>query len=86
MGGGSCVIIIEGNGVQGQSYELITTAQASCQLVEYLSLDPDEHFNDADTKPIQDFHKKAEKVVADLVAELKKLNRDLAAKYNRDTA
>lgn len=83
MGSGACVVIIEGNSVQGQSYELISTAQASCQLVDYLSNDEDEEFNDADTKPIQDFHKRAEKVVANLVAELKRLNQDLAAKYNR---
>lgn len=83
MSGGACVVIIDGNGVQGASYELISTASASCQLVDYLEHDENLEFNDDDTKPIQDFHHKAEKVLRELNAELDGLNHALARKYNR---
>ena len=82
MGGEECVIIIQGNIVQGSAAMLSTTAQASCQLVNYLALDPDANFNDEDGKPIADFHKKATKVLKDLNDELDRLNHELAHKYN----
>ena len=83
MGGGACVIIIEGNAVQGDAAQLAQTAIASCQLVDYLENDKDVKFDIADAQPIIDFHLKAKGIVANLNAELDKINRALAAKYNR---
>lgn len=84
MGGASCVVIIEGNGVQGQADQLKATAVASCQLVDYLSNDEDQPFNEADAQPIEDFHLKAEKTLKALTKELDGINRALAAEYNRE--
>lgn len=81
MGGGACVVIIEGNGVQGNAALLTSTASASCQLVEYLRTE--ENWNEADTQPIVDFHLKANERLAKLNSELNGINRALAAKYNR---
>lgn len=86
MGGGACVIIIEGNGVQGDAAELSSTAVASCQLVDYLSQDEDEHFDMNDAKPIENFHLRARPIIQKLKAELDSINRALAAKYNRPTS
>lgn len=83
MGGGSCVIIIEGNVVQGRSAELAQTAAASCQLVDYLEHDVDIKFDINDAKPIQDFHIRVKDKLAKLNDELDGINRALAAKYNR---
>lgn len=83
MGGGACVIIIEGNVVQGDAAALAQTAAASCQLVDYLENDDDANFNIADAQPIIDFHLKAKEKLAKLTAELDGINRALAAKYNR---
>lgn len=81
MGGGACVVIIEGNGVQGDAELLISTASASCQLVDYLRTE--DNWNEADTKPVEDFHIRAKIVLTRLNTDLDKINRDLAAKYNR---
>lgn len=83
MGGGACVVIIEGGGVQGASALLSTTAATSCQLVDYLINDDDVTFNPADMQPVIDFHLRAEKKLKEMNAELDKANRELAAKYNR---
>lgn len=80
MGGEECVIIIQGNIVQGISAMLATTASASCQLVDYLRTEPE--WKDEDGKPIGDFHLRATKVLRDLNDELDKLNHELAHKYN----
>lgn len=84
MGGGACIIIIEGNGVQGEAARLSSTAVASCQLVEYLSQDEDIELKEADLKPIIDFHKKTEKLLSELNTELDAINIALAKKYNRE--
>lgn len=84
MGGGACVIIIEGTGAQGNADKLIRTLIASCDLVGYLSLDDDVEFKDEDTEPIVTFHRKAIRQLFDLNKELEKLNEELAAKYNRE--
>ena len=84
MGGGACVIILEGNTVQGDAAMLSQTAAASCQLVDYLQNDDDAQFNIADAQPIIDFHLRAKVIIARLTGELDKINRDLAAKYSRD--
>lgn len=83
MGGGACVIIIEGGSVQGNSTRLAQTAFTSCQLVDYLENDEEAHFDIADAKPIQDFHLRAKVVVDRLNTELDGINRALATKYNR---
>ena len=83
MGGIPCAIIIDGNALQGAASELITTTQASCQLVEYLLLDPDEEFDEKDGEPIAKFHLHAEEAVRELNAELDRLNHELAHKYGR---
>lgn len=82
MGGEECVIIIQGNIVQGGAATLSTTVQASCQLVNYLALDPDANFNDEDGKPIAEFHKRATKKLIELNEELDTLNHELAHKYS----
>ena len=79
MGGEECVIIIDGNKVQGGSYNLITTAAASCQLVDYLRTE--ETWDDEDAKPIAEFHKKAIRKLKELTDELDQLNHELAHKY-----
>jgi len=81
MGGGACVVIIEGNTVQGDSQLLISTASASCQLVDYLRTE--DNWNEDDAKPIEDFHVRAKAVVSRLNADLDAINRALAAKYKR---
>lgn len=83
MGGGSCVVIIEGNTVQGEAARLAQTAIASCQLVDYLDSDDEVEFDIADSQGIQDFHKRAKNVLSRLNEELDGINRKLAAKYNR---
>lgn len=83
MGGGACVVIIQGNGVQGEASKLMATADASCQLVNYLELDDEAEFNEADSQPIQDFHVRARAVIKRLNKELEEINDALAAKYNR---
>lgn len=83
MGGGACVVIIQGGGVQGEASRLISTADASCQLVNYLEMDEDANFNEADSQPIQDFHARARNVIKRLNKELEDINNALAAKYNR---
>lgn len=84
MGGRPCVIIIEGNGLQGDAAQLAKTAEASCQVVDYLQNDEDITFSEADAQPILDFHLRARKTVDQLNKELDKINRDLARKYNRN--
>lgn len=83
MGGGPCFIIIDGNRLQGEAALLSSTAVASCQLVDYLENDDEANFDIKDAQPIQDFHIRAKGVVSRLNAELDKINRELAAKYNR---
>ncbi len=82
MGGGACVVIIEGNSVQGEADLLSSTAVASCQLVDYLRTE--ENWNEADAQPIIDFHLKAKAKLVRLNVELDGINRELAAKYDRD--
>lgn len=83
MGGISCAIIIEGNDVQGAASMLAQSTAASCQLVDYLQSDEDEHFDFADAQPIIDFHLRAKGVLTRLNNELDGINRALAAKYSR---
>lgn len=83
MGGGACVVIIEGGSVQGDAAQLAQTAATSCLLVDYLEHDEEINFDINDAKPIADFHLRAKEVVSRLNAELDKINRALAAKYNR---
>jgi hypothetical protein len=85
MGGPACVVIIDGNAVQGESARLSTTAEASCQLVDYLENDEDTNFDPADAQPIADFHKRAKSVIKRLNTELDEINRALAKKYGRAT-
>jgi len=82
MGGGACVVIIEGNSVQGDADLLSSTAVASCQLVDYLRTE--ENWNEADAQPIIDFHLDAKAKLARMNAKLDQINRDLAAKYDRE--
>lgn len=84
MGGGACVVIIEGNSVQGDADLLKSTAVASCQLVDYLESDEEIELNPADIQPIIDFHLEAKEKLARMSAKLDKINRELAAKYSRD--
>lgn len=79
MGGEECIIILEGNKLQGVAQMLITTASASCQLVNYLA--HRENWNDDDAKEIGAFHLKAQKAILKLNEELDMLNRELAHKY-----
>jgi hypothetical protein len=79
MGGEECIIILEGNKLQGAAQMLITTASASCQLVDYLS--HRENWNDEDAKEIGQFHLKAQKKINELNEQLDELNRELAHKY-----
>jgi hypothetical protein len=79
MGGEECIIIIQGNIVQGQSAMLATTAAASCQLVDYLRTE--ENWNEEDAKPIADFHLRATRKLKELNEELDRLNHELAHKY-----
>lgn len=83
MGGGACVVIIEGNTVQGEAARLAQTAIASCQLVDYLDGDADIQFNEADSQQIQNFHLKAKITLKKMNAELDGINRSLAEKYSR---
>ena len=83
MSGVVCIIILEGNKAQGASAQLSQNIAASCTLVDYLENDDDLTFDDADAKPIADFHERARKVIGDLNVEINKLNADLAKKYNR---
>jgi len=83
MGGEECVIVIAGSGLQGEAYKLITTAQASCALVNYLSLDDGANFDPADAKAIGDFHLKNIKTIRALNEELDRLNHELAHKYEK---
>lgn len=83
MGGGACVVILQGNGLQGEASRLMASADASCQLVNYLEMDEDANFNEADSRPIQDFHVHARAVIKRLNKELEDINDALAAKYNR---
>jgi hypothetical protein len=82
MGRVICLIILDGEDVQGGAEMLKHKANASCVLVGYLEQDADVNFNQEDARPIVDFHIKANKQLARLSTELDALNRDLAAKYN----
>lgn len=79
MGGEECIIIIDGNKAQGLAYQLITTAAASCQLVDYLRTE--ENWDEDDAKPIAEFHKRAIRKLNELTEELDRLNHELAHKY-----
>lgn len=83
MGGGPCVIIIHGTGVQSGAADLSKAAEASCLLVDYLVQDDDVTLAEADLQPIIDFHLDAEKKLAAMTKDLLKRNDELAAKYNR---
>lgn len=80
MGAGACVVIIEGNTVQGMTAMLSATASASCQLLEYLREEP--NFNPADEQPIIDEHLKLISKLKQFNNELDAINRAFAAKYN----
>lgn len=79
MGGEECIIILAGNKLQGNAQMLITSASASCQLVDYLRTEP--NWNEDDAKPIGEFHKRASRAVIALTEELDRLNQELAHKY-----
>lgn len=83
MGGVVCVIILDGNNLQGDAKMLAQTAAASCQLVDYLENDVDANFNSVDAQAIADFHAKTKVKLTKMNQELEDLNRALAAKYNR---
>lgn len=83
MGGGPCVVIIDGSAAQGEAQRLVTSIDASCLLVDYLGQDTEQVFNEADTKPVTNFHAKAIRVLRDLNTEISAINRALAEKYNR---
>ena len=80
MGGGACVIIIEGNSVQGMSALLASTASASCQLLDYLRTEP--HFNPADEQPIIAEHTKILMTLKQINDELAAVNQAFADKYD----
>ena len=80
MGGGACVIIIEGNSVQGMSALLASTASASCQLLDYLRTE--KGFNPADEQPIIAEHTKILTALKQLNDELAAVNQAFADKYD----
>ena len=83
MGGGACVVIINGNKLQGEAGQLSSTVETSCQLVDYLSNDEYAHLKPEDIEPIEDFHARTIPAIKKLNKELDEINRALAAKYNR---
>jgi len=82
MGGPACIVVIDGNAVQGEAARLSSTAAASCQLVDYLENDEDANFDPHDAQPIADFHLMAKGAIKKLNNQLDKINRDLAEKYD----
>jgi hypothetical protein len=80
MSGTRCLIIIDGGGCQGEAALLSANVAASCELVDYLSSEPDFHISDA--QPIADFHAQHKIMLARAAQQIDDLNRALAAKYS----